>query len=339
MARARIDEEEVEELNIGSQGEGEEGEEGEEAEEGEEGEEEDDGSELDDGGDGDGDGEEEEEGEGDEGDESEGDGDGEEGGEEEEGEEADEDLEALAAEADTPDTVPYSRFKEVNDRLKALEAGQPAKGEDGSDIPAFDMAAKLKEKNEALLEGDVEKATAIDLEVAKHQQLVADARADARAQKNRQEESIQKVVRQVQKKYPQLDDSKGNKAFSAETLAEVVALRNGYIAAGMPVQSALMKAADRLLGKGGKPAAKPEEPKGKDGKKKLSDQEKLRRILRAKRAGQQPASPTGKRGDGNRTSKAVDWASIKVEDLSDAQLTELERTNPKLLARLQGDVV
>ncbi len=335
MARGKIDEDDTEELNIGADGD-DDGER-EDGDDGDDGEEADDGSEL-----SDDDGDEEdadEEADGEDGEEEEGeDGDGDEEGDGEE-EEADEDLEALAAEADTPDTVPYSRFKEVNDRLKALEAGQPAKGEDGSDIPAFDMAAKLKEKNEALLEGDVDKATAIDLEVAKHQQLVADARADARAQKNRQEESIQKVVRQVQKKYPQLDDSKGNKAFSAETLAEVVALRNGYIAGGMPVQSALMKAADRLLGKGGKPAAKQEDPKGKDGKKKLSDQEKLRRILRAKRAGQQPASPTGKRGDGNRTSKAVDWASIKVEDLSDAQLTELERTNPKLLARLQGDVV
>ncbi|MGD9643812.1 MAG: hypothetical protein AB7V08_13870 [Elusimicrobiales bacterium] len=317
-------------------------------EEGDEGEEADDtddaGEEGEDGSD-----EGEEEGEEAEDDGSEFDPEAEEGEETEEGEEGEDegeeelDPETLADLANQDDdgnpTVPKARLDEVLERARLLEeenarlkGGKPG-GEDAE--PEFDLEAKVKEQIEKQLEGDVDGAAAIALEIEKYRMKVATASAMTVLQQDRQQRSIQKAVDQVLKDYPALDSTKKAK-YDHEAFEQVMALRNFYITEKkMPIQSALRKAADIVMKRG---ATGPKA--GKDGGKeggKTEDEKRIERLKgRAKKAGQQPPD-TGKMGEGNRASSRINVDDIDPDDMSDEELDALEKNDPRAFAKLVGN--
>lgn len=305
----------------------------------------DDGDEGEDGADDADDGEEEDDGSelSEESDEDEDTDDGSDLGEEEADEDEDDDLDADTVEElanqddDGNPTVPKARLDEVLERARQLEeenarlkGTKPAGA--AEEEPAFDMEAKLKRQIELQLEGDVDGAAAIALEIEKHRQKQAEANALAVLRQDRQQRSIEKAVSQVLKDYPELDSSKKGK-FDKDALDEVIALRNFYITEkGMPIQSALRKAADRVMKRGSRG---PTPKAGAD--KDADDQARIERLKKRAKAAARTPPDTGKLGEGNRQSSRINVEEIDPDDLSDEQLDELERKDPKAYAKLVGN--
>lgn len=305
----------------------------------EDGDDEDDGSDLDDGD------ADEDDGDEDDQDDGEGDDDGEEeAGDDDEDDEDDldpddPDLAAIASEGDDPPaSIPYARVVEMVE--KARQEGAAGKTADTPPAePEFDLKGKIAERNKAILDGDEEKATELDLEIEEYRTKEAERRVASQLQADRATAQLNKAVKHVMAKYPALNDQNG-KYYDPEAVQDVRALRDTYIRErGMAPAAALLKAADRYFGKAAKTAKG--EGEGEDGKggKQPKETDRLRRLLkRARKAKAQPATPTGKRGSPNRGAAAIDFESLTEDDLTDDMIRRLERENPKLLARLQGDI-
>lgn len=177
--------------------------------------------------------------------------------------------------------VPYSRFKEVNDslkvereqrirmeeRLRMLEERATAPTQQAapaqSAAPAFDMKAKVKERNAAILEGDDDKAAEIEMEIESYRLSEAERRAEAKMQAKLQQRDAEDASTALQRKaieivdaYPFLDST--SPAADAELIADVRDLRDVYIARGKSPVQALEAAVAKLKGeldaKLGKPA-------------------------------------------------------------------------------------
>lgn len=188
--------------------------------------------------------------------------DGEDGDEEDEDEEGEEDEEEEDADADALDDIanpggriPLARLNQVLEQNRALTemvlqlTGQGGKGatKDGDAAPAFDLKAKIKERNALLLEGKEDEASTIDLEIEEHRTRTAQTQAFQTVQAGLQQQATNAAIAQVQKDYPVLNDK--SRKFDQDTLDEVVALRNVYIARGEPMASAIAKAAKRICGR------------------------------------------------------------------------------------------
>lgn len=240
--------------------------------------------------------------------------------------------------------VPKARFNEVLNRLKQLEEaavnGSVARTPDAQDPPEpkFDTAAKIKERNEALLEGDTEKANLIDSEILEHnrkeagdnaRQAIREALEEQERQK--QQRRMEKVATKLAAEYPQIRE--GAKEFDGEAVADIVELRNSYIRRGMPMDEALAKATKRILGGPVTPKG-PKTPSGKTASVPGQDNRSVRDKRRAlKLARSQPAN-IGKNGSGNGATNGSDpWGD---EGPSEKQLRKM---TPKERARARGDFV
>lgn len=172
---------------------------------------------------------------------------------EEEDEEDDDDLDEETLRAiGNSDTVPRARLNEVleeNRRLREAQANGGGGGGQPEQQPAFDLKAKTKERNEKLLEGDIDGASAIDDEIAEYHADRASHSAVAAAQQVILQERVNETIAEIQRKYPVLNDKKRD-VFDRDTLDEVVALRNVYIGRGDRMDVALRKAAKRICGRG-----------------------------------------------------------------------------------------
>lgn len=317
--------------------------EGDEDEEGDEGEEEDED-------------EEDEEGEEEEDDE-EGEEDDEEGeeGEEEEDEEA-LDAEALAAIAGTPKSIPYSRFQQVvaqNQQLidaltRGGAGGAAAPAKEEPEPPPFDFKAKGKEYREALLNGEDDKAEALEAEIdaAKAAKMRADlletVRQDREQERARQElATVQAVIAKVMKDYSIFNDEAGDD-FDQEALDEMIGLRDAYMRKGMPQAEAIRKAADRIAQVNGlevKGATKPAKPGkvNKSGKKpsvKGEDNRSVRDKRRALSNLRRTPANLGRAGTGNR-------AVPQVQDYGENGPSEsqIRRMTDRQKAEARGDFV
>lgn len=232
--------------------------------------------------------------------------------EEEEEDDPDLDPEALAAiAAENGGMVPVGRLSEVirqRDQAVQLVLEQQRQSQTVAakkdDTPAFDMKAKLKERNAAILEGDEDKAQAIDLEIQEETSRNAIARAtEASTQAALQvieQNATQQVIRQLQKQHPELDDSKGNKKFDQDSLDAVIAMRDALMKRGMPMADALVRAARKICGEPVEAAAKVKnkDKGGKGGQPGKSMRQKMEALKRAKK---QPPR-THAAGTGNRSS-------------------------------------
>lgn len=167
--------------------------------------------------------------------------------------------------ANKPQTIPYDRFAEVNEkrkaaedqaqrereerirleeRLRAYEGAGKATEQPPPKTEAFDMKAKIKERNAAILEGDDDRVAEIEAEIEQHRIAEAEARAVARIEENNRLTALQQAAAEVVEAYPFLDSTAADA--DKEAISEVKEWRDFYIAQGKAPHTALRKAVDRL---------------------------------------------------------------------------------------------
>jgi hypothetical protein len=238
--------------------------------------------------------------------------------------------------------IPKGRFDEVNEERKELArqlaevtaalaaaAGKPAAKAEEPPAPAFDLKAAMKERIQALVSGDDDKALELDERIqdytlrrareeakrefdAENQQLTARQQATALAA----------AANEMKAKYPELDD-RGDAA-DPDAIAFVIAKRDALIAAGKAPHEALREAADSIakrLGFGEKSAPTNTDP--------VTARLVAARERNARAAAAQPPD-LGGRGD-----RATQAARVKVEEMTDEEFASLSAAEKK---RLRGDM-
>jgi hypothetical protein len=185
--------------------------------------------------------------------------------------------------------------------------------------PEADLKALRKARNDALLEGDSEKAAEIEdqIDTVKDRQLTATI--TARAERSMQERELQQTAAAVARDYPFLDTN--NAEANRDAIDETLALRNVYINKGYSWSEALRKAADRIAKDyGGKVEG--------DDLSRRRDALALSRGATAARA--QPTQMAG--GKGMRA--ANDSSAGDVSKMTDAEFRKLPESEKR---RLRGD--
>jgi hypothetical protein len=247
--------------------------------------------------------------------------------EEEEVDDASEYSEELAEIAgNSGDMVPLSRLNEVLERERRREqeisdfllAQRAEQAKPVNTEQPFDINAAIRQRNKLLVEGNEDDAYAIDERIEEEREKRATLRAVEMMEHRQTERSASKAANAIIVQYPQLNDD-------PDLVDEVVALRNSYLARGVPMEEAISKAAKRLLG----------DPVSSDdaGKQPDNDEVAARRIKAQQRnAGvKQPAaiSDAGRSGASLGLGSKIDPRSITEEafnKMTSTQLDELERS-------------
>lgn len=239
--------------------------------------------------------------------------------EDEEDDPSEEDLHDLA----NGGTVPLGRLNQVLEQNRQLTEAVLAMTTGGGtkpkkdDEPAFDLAAKIRERNKFLIDGDEDKAAALDLEIEAHRTAVATAAAEERATANvtgaLAKQAIESAVKTVRTTFPVLDPK--SKKFNEDTNDSVRGIANVLESKGWSSAEAIIEAARRVCdptgeltgagkrtAKAKKSAAKETQEKARKGKDTRTQRERLRDLQRSKR---NPPS-TARAGVANRQSVDAD---------------------------------
>jgi hypothetical protein len=270
-------------------------------------------------------------------------------------------LESIAGDDDKPHekAVPYARFNEVaterdkerDDRLRAegerdalrrqIEGGAstPAKPKE----PALDVEALRDQANEAMIEGDTDKANTLrrQANAAEREQVIREAeeRALTRMRAEEGQKEIARAARAVLKEYPFLDSNNAAEQ-DPEAIEMVVAERDKNMRTkGMSPGEALTAAANRVgklilreraIAAKGNGHDEDEEPPTKR-RDPAADRQTQAIVRGANAATRQPAPPIG--GKGDRAAQMRDPDPSKMTD------AEFEKLTPAEKSRLRGDVV
>lgn len=272
--------------------------------------------------------------------------------EEDRGDKVEEDAEkSEKAEEDEPEaepakgsrSVPHSRFNEVNEslkaereariraeeRLKLLEeqkTSTKAAPEKETQHQTIDLKALRKQRMEAMMEGDADKAETLDEQIEAEVERRATDRAMQKVEAREAERDFAGAVKETLEKYPFLDSSSKDKNQAA--IDEVVEWRDFYLSKGKPPAEAIRLAAAKIA-----PAFQGDEEEAQPEKKDdLAAVRRKRGLERnADAANRQPPSPGGM---GNRTVQK--GGELNVEDLDEDEFAKLPA---KEKARLRGDFV
>jgi len=251
-----------------------------------------------------------------------------------------EDLAAVAGEGE-PRSVPYSRFREVNQRAQD-ERDARLRAETEAEMlrrqvappappaePEVDLKALRKARNDALLEGDTDKATEIDelIETERDRQLSNRIRRDTVAEMTTTQDrrELARTAAAVVKDYPFLNSASPDK--NDDAIAEVLEWRDFYAAKGtMSLSDALERAVAKVA-----PAYAPAKPGEAD-----DDLARRRQAIALSRgattAARQPSPPTAGKG-----ARASGDSPIKdVAGLTDDEYAKLPASEKR---RLRGDAV
>ena len=177
-----------------------------------------------------------------------------------------------------PQTIPYDRFAEVNDakkraeeaaaaareeairlqeRLRLLEQ-QAAKQPEPPKVEPVDVKALLKQRNNAILEGDDDKVAEIEAQLEAERTRKAEEAATARIRAELEAERVKKAEEQAKAaeaelqaaaveivtKYPFLNSTSPDA--DKDAIDDVLALRQRNIDRGMSPAQALKKAVERF---------------------------------------------------------------------------------------------
>lgn len=205
--------------------------------------------------------------------------------------------------------------------------------------PAFDLSAKLKERNSKLADGDEDGALALDLEIEEYRLDTATTRAQAHAIKAVTEaneaNSVNAVIEKAFTEYPFLEED-------TETLDEVMMYRDHYFRKGVTLSVALSQAVAKVCpakakelgyevddGSAGT-VAKPAKvlPKVLS----LADRRKANAVARNLKVEQQQPPRVNAQGTPNKASPnadTIDWANI-----TDAEFDALPA---EVKAKARGD--
>lgn len=259
-------------------------------------------------------------------------------------------LEALAAGDDEqepepakakpkgPDSVPYQRFREVNDevrelrdRLARLEGASAKEKPEPKDAPKpLDIDEAEERYVSLVLEGDLKAARDLRKQITAVQMAEVEERATKRVRGEMQQQAqatemtrFQRAAAELTEKYPALNPAGADA--DEDAIADVRAFRDAHIAAGKSPTEALKLAVDRvakLNGWGKKagpakaPAVTPAEAKKAEVVKRNADAES--RI---------PPRPKGAGGGAS---------EVDPERLTESQF---ERLSAEEKRRLRGDIV
>jgi hypothetical protein len=243
-------------------------------------------------------------------------------------------------------TVPITRLNEVLDLnrqlmdiIKSVPSLQAAPvKEDKPKEPTFDLAAKLKERNAKLTDGDEEGALALDLEIEEYRISEATTRAQANAIKavtqQNEQNAVQAVADAAVVKYPFLETDN-------DAMDEVMMYRDHFFKKGASLSVALSKAVEKVcpakakeLGFEDDPPADKEDKPGKSKPRVLSLAE-LRKARAVKRnVGVEQRQPPRVNGTGNPNSRTINPANLNIEDMPDEEFNALPE---EVKAKLRGD--
>jgi len=231
-----------------------------------------------------------------------------EGEEEAEGEEPDESAEAPPpdAKAGPPKTIPYDRFREVNEKRKAAEDAAAANAERAAELerqnqellvraarPENDaelqaaLKAAKKALDDAIYDGEAADREAAEDAVEKARQDIADARAvareDARRELERQNEhqrQVERATQAYQDTYKELIAQYPEIQTDADLQSMMMAVRDRHVANGMPWDKALRDAVESVAAKVG---MQPTGPANKTATAKTRTQQSLDKHMDAAR--------------------------------------------------------
>lgn len=258
-------------------------------------------------------------------------------------------LRELAGEDEKPRMIPHARFNEVNESLKAerearlrLEeelarargaAPVPEEKQEADQPAVFDFEDADARLDEAMYEGDSDKAKQIRAEIraaerAELERLAEEkaearyqARMEAQQQKQAQTEFEQAAARAAAK-YSFLDGNSPD--LDEEAVGEVIALRDAYVGRGMGFAEALTKAADRVAKLYGHAEADDDaDPPAKE-KQRLTADQIARNLEREKQI------PARDKGVGERANR------IDYENLSEDEFDNLSESEKR---KARGDFV
>lgn len=207
----------------------------------------------------------------------------------------------------------------------------------------IDVKALRKQKLQALLDGDIEKAETLEEQIDDEIRRVARADALAEITANNTKSAFDEAVADAIEAYPFLDVKSKDK--NDEAIEDVIALRDFHISKGVSPAEALLKAVNKVGPRYEKPAANNNGGKGKDGQQQSGEEgeqqdtgsqsaaaiRKRMGITRnANTARMQPAQLNG--GHGQR-SGAMELDPTKLDDTQFSKLSEKEK------AALRGDTL
>lgn len=237
--------------------------------------------------------------------------------------------------------IPHARFSEVNEQRKeaqrlaelerqradALEAELQAlrtnKPPAATPAPAFGEDAKEREYADALMEGELEKASQIRREINRELRKQAAQDAITYQQQAEAERQLMTVAKQAEKDYPYLNTPEG-----AEVLEMIILSRDQRARKGIPLHQALADAVSAIA-----PRFAPNETpsSGLQNTKQKVDTRTAQAIARGVSASaSQP--PAVQAGIGNRATSSM----LDVSDMTDDQFNALSAAEK---AKLRGDAM
>ena len=220
--------------------------------------------------------------------------------------------------------IPKSRFDEVLAKQKALqkklEEATTPQIEDIKEAPNFNFEEKELEYQNAVLDGETEKATLVRSEIrqAEKQQMMFEVQAKMGQTMNQTNEmqELQAKAQEIQTNFPVLDEN--HASYNENKASEVMELRDAYMIQGYTGALALQKATDLIMGQVQEPSNKVQEKVTE--KKKVANTKK-----KIEAAESQPPSMKGQ----SKTEKKVDLNVLSTE--------EFDALPEETLKRMRGD--
>lgn len=226
--------------------------------------------------------------------------------------------------------VPYDRFREVNDELKKereerirleerlkLREEQTSADDSKKEKPKeFNFDAAEDAYQDAVLEGDKEKARQIRAEIRAEEIRIAEARAEERIMVRETLRKVEDVTTKAYEKYPFLDHESDDA--NKDAIAEVVEWRDFYHAKGDSWDKALSRAVEKV----GKLYAPKEEKRAKGDSE--DDKPKGRNVvdIKQRNAGIEKKIPPAATGASGAREARVDWKSLSDKEWEDLPESE-----------------
>ena len=243
-------------------------------------------------------------------------------------------------------TVPKSRLddviKERNELRREMEAMKESQKPPAPAAPAYDFEANEKKYQDAVLDGETEKAKGIRAEIneATRAQLSAELTQEVERTVNRknEESALQIAADKLQADFPMFDQDSSD--YNEAMTQEVIDLRDAFIVKGDRPVDALAKASQYVISTHDISASQSEESTGLAGKaappKKTVDEVATQRKKKAQvaskldAASKQPPELPGE-SSSNHGEKALD-----ISNLSEEEFNALPEAT---LKRLRGDIL
>jgi len=247
--------------------------------------------------------------------------------------------------------IPVERHKAVLDKtraerdalaaqVKAFQEGQ-AVVKTNADITKLEekVTAKEAEYNKALVDGEVDKATALMREIRAAERQISDMKADMKAQAATAQaiESVRydTVVERLEAAYPQLNPD--HESFDKEQVADVMDLKTTYQRRGMTPSAALQKAVEKLMpATSAKQEAATSVTPRVDKAAVTSAERKEDATKKAVEAATKTPPSTAKVGA---DSDKHGGGAVSAEDVMKMDQDKFAKLNEETLARLRGDTL